>query len=631
MKRLVVLISNVGTGSNLQAIIRAQKSQILKMQIIATICDTKDAIGLTHARKNKIPIIICPDNKKLFPILKKIKPDYIALAGWKQIITDDVIKNYPNKILNLHPGLIPDTPNGIVYAPDRTKALWNRGLLGQKAVQNFLDKGATYAGSSIHFLTNEFDFGPVLARTFEKIKKSDTVESLYLRLKKKEHAIYTKTLRTLADKSGIKVLVLDGGGRGSILVEKYLKSKNVEAVLAIPGNDFIRYQQHVTTFPNIKTTDIKQIIKIAKKEKVCLVDVAQDDAVSAGLVDALRKNKIDAFGPTRLAGQIEWDKSWSRNFMKKFQLPSPAFKAFNSEQSGIEYINGQQDNKWYVKASGLAAGKGAIPAKNNADAIDAIKEMGKFGNAGSKYLIEQYLEGEEFSAFAAVNASKFRIIGYAQDHKRVSDGDAGPNTGGMGCSSPPKIITREIENQVEKIFKKTVKGLVELNRPYTGILYMGGIIDAHGKVWIIEFNARWGDPEAQVILPAVNNDYYDFVTNVLSASLPQIKKDKKYRVTVAATSNGYPGNYTKELGKKIIGLDKIVSNNRIFGAGIKKEGKDWTVAGGRLFYVLGEGANVAQARKIAYNALSKITIDHGLLHYRKDIGYRDLERFKGGD
>ncbi len=423
----------------------------------------------------------------------------------------------------------------------------------------------------------------------------------------------------------MKILVIDGGGRGHALAKKYLESKKTTEVLAIPGNDLMTLDK-IRIFPDIKTTDIPKILQICKKEKVDLVDVAQDDAIAAGLVDTLRKSHIKVFGPKKETGKIEWDKSWSRNFMRQLKLPAPSYNIFNLQQSGIDYINSQPNNKWYVKASGLAAGKGAIFAKNKKDAVRAIKEMSKFGNAGSKYLIEQCLEGEEFSAFALVNAEKFQIVGYAQDHKKALDGDIGPNTGGMGCSSPPKIMSKNIEDQIYTIFKKTTTGLVKLKRPYTGILYLGGIIDGNGKVWIIEFNARWGDPEAQVILPAIKNDYYNVVTQTLSKAIPIIRKDKKYRLVVTAASKGYPGDYSKVDGRVIHGFENLIKKAKVFGAGIKKSGNNWQVAGGRLFYVLGEGTNVAQARKIAYNALSHVSVRGNNLHFRKDIGYRDMSR-----
>lgn len=428
--------------------------------------------------------------------------------------------------------------------------------------------------------------------------------------------------------SGATVLIVDGGGRADAIARKYSESKKVQKIIVIPGNDLIpvKSKKPAKIFPHLKTTDVAEIVKIAKRENVDLVDVAQDDAVACGLTDSLKKAGIEVFGPNKAAGQIEWDKAWSRNFMKKFKIPAPSFKICHSESQGIRFIKIQKGGKWFVKASGLAAGKGAIFAKNKKEAIVAVKKMKKFGKSGQTYLVEECLDGEEFSAFAAVSGKKFQIIGYAQDHKRVFDGDRGPNTGGMGCSSPPMVVNSKVDAQVKSIIKKTAEGLSKLKRPYLGILYLGGMVDKAGKVWVIEFNARWGDPEAQVILPSVKNDYFELVTSVIKGSTPKIYKDNKYRVVVAAVSRGYPGDYSKALGKKLVGFDKLLKKVIVFGAGVKKENNKWKAAGGRLFHVLGEGQDVAQAREMAYNALSLVDVEGNNLHYRTDIGYRDLKR-----
>lgn len=195
--KLAVLISDAGTGTNLKAIIDAINSNRLNAEICAVISDKIDALGLKHARINNLKIIICQTKKELLPLLKELNPDYICLAGWKQIILDEVIVTFPNRILNLHPGLIPDTIDIKTKNPDNTNALWNKGMLTTKAIQNFLDQKATYAGSSIHFLTLNFDFGPILGRTFEKVEADDTVESLYTKLKKKENELYVEVLEKL--------------------------------------------------------------------------------------------------------------------------------------------------------------------------------------------------------------------------------------------------------------------------------------------------------------------------------------------------------------------------------------------------------------------------------------------------
>lgn len=196
--RIVVLISNTGTGTNLQAIINAINAKILTASLDAVISDSSDALGLTYAERFSIPTVICSSKEHLLPILKKVKPDYIVLAGWKQFITDEVIDAFPEKILNLHPGIIPDTINGKITNPDGTDALWNKGMLTTVAIENFFTHNATYGGSSIHFLTHEFDFGPVLGRTFEKINPDDTIETFYKRLKKKENKLYVDVLNILS-------------------------------------------------------------------------------------------------------------------------------------------------------------------------------------------------------------------------------------------------------------------------------------------------------------------------------------------------------------------------------------------------------------------------------------------------
>lgn len=420
------------------------------------------------------------------------------------------------------------------------------------------------------------------------------------------------------------VMIIDGGGRGSVLVEAYLKSKYVDKVIAVPGNDLMTLNKNVIIFPHIKTTDKNLILDIAKRYKVNLVDVAQDDAIAVGVTDLLQKNKIPVFGPTQKAGQIEWDKAWSRKFMKRFDIPSPLYKICRTQKEGLDYIKKQKNNKWYIKASGLVAGKGALFASNNQKAINQIKKMKLFGDAGKTYLIEECMEGEEFSSFALVNREKYKILGHAQDHKTVYENNKGANTGGMGCSSPPMVITKDIETQINDIFQKTIIGLKKEGRPFIGILYFGGIILKDGRVSTIEFNSRWGDPEAQILIPGFQNDYFTLISGVGKNKLQKIKKDKKYRVVVAAASKGYPGNYSNVTGKEIKNLNKI----KVFGAGVRIDGKKFIASGGRLFYVLGEGKNVVEARKKAYNALSKVSITAKNLYYRKDIGFRDLERMQ---
>ncbi len=427
----------------------------------------------------------------------------------------------------------------------------------------------------------------------------------------------------------ITVAIIDKGGRGNVLLEKYAGSSQVSRLVAIPGNDFMKMctEKPVVTYPNVSTSDISQIVAICQKEHVSLVDVCQDNAVAAGLVNALAEVGIKTVGPTREAGEIEWSKVWSREFLRRHHVPQPDFMSFDSVTAGEEYLQTHSDQSWFVKANGLAEGKGALPANSNKEAIFRIQELSRFGLAGEKYLLEEWIKGEngkiaeEFSAFAICNGESFSIIGYAQDYKRALDNDQGENTGGMGCVTPPPTIDHIISDQVQLIFDKTVTGLKNEGRPYNGILYLGGIVGSDKKVKVVEFNARWGDPEAQVIIPGILNDFIEL-------SNQELKTDGACRVVIAGTAKGYPQNYQQVLGKEILGLEEAMklSNISIYGAGIKKMNSKWVVDGGRIFYVVAVGDSLEQAQMRAYKAMSGIRIEGDNLHFRTDIGSRYLSK-----
>ncbi|MEP7166581.1 MAG: phosphoribosylamine--glycine ligase [Candidatus Woesebacteria bacterium] len=439
-------------------------------------------------------------------------------------------------------------------------------------------------------------------------------------------------------KEKISVAVIDKGGRGHVLVEQYAKSPDVERVFAIPGNDLMQATctKQVVTHPTITTTDITHILEICKKNDVSLVDVAQDNAVAIGLVNALSEVGIASVGPTREAGIIEWDKVWARDFMSRHHIPQPEFAHFATTESGIRYLRSHVDQPWFVKASGLAEGKGALPAENNYQAQERVLELQRFGKSGETYLLEQWVKGEddklaeEFSAFALCDGANFSIIGYAQDYKRALDGNAGENTGGMGCITPPSLIDSNIVAQVNEIFNKTVQGLAQEGRPYKGVLYLGGMIGTNKKVFVVEFNARWGDPEAQILVPSIQNDFI-----VLSKAISQgnvtsipIQTNGKRRVVLAGTAKGYPQDYNSVKGKRIFGLENAINAPQVlvYGAGIKRIGCDWVVDGGRVFYIVGEGETVQEAKALAYATMNTIEIEGDNLHYRQDIADDEIKR-----
>lgn len=430
----------------------------------------------------------------------------------------------------------------------------------------------------------------------------------------------------------MKVLIIGSSGREHALATSYAKNERVKKVLVTPGNGLMDFfNRKIFIFPYIRITDFPSIAELAKKETVDLVDVAADDQLAEGYVDRFRKIGIKAFGPTQKQAQIEWSKDWARSFMKKYNLPSPHFKTFHNPEEAYEYVEKLEEQALFVKASGLASGKGAIRTNNRQEAKKAIDEMKQFGKSGETFLIEETLIGEEFSLFAICDGENYKIINAAQDHKTVFEKDMGPNTGGMGCVARAGVITSKVIRETEtKILKPFMKGMKEEGRPYNGILYVGGMLTENG-IKIVEFNARWGDPEAEVIIPGLTKDYITIVEAAQNKELKQIKifTDKKVRISVAACAFGYPNDYSEVEGKEIFGLEEVskLKNVKIFGGGIVRRDKRFFVQGGRIFHLVAKGENIIEARRRVYRAMSFIHIEGNNLHFRTDIGWRDAARF----
>lgn len=436
----------------------------------------------------------------------------------------------------------------------------------------------------------------------------------------------------------MNILVIGQNGREHVLAENYAKSKKVKKVIMTPGNGLTDFnnpstssgQAKIKNYPDVSMMDFEGIVEVCKEEKIDLVDVPQENIIGEGYVDKLEKLGIKVFGPKKNAAQLEWDKEWSRNFMVKYNLPIPQFKAFTNKEEAIDYINKKDDQLLFIKATGLAYGKGVIKAENKDEAIEAIESMGELGKSGEAFLIEDGLIGEEFSLFALCDGQDYKIVGFAQDHKTAFDGDLGPNTGGMGSAAPTGVVTTEIIKEVEiKILKPLMKGMQNEGRPYKGILYLGGM-KTSGGIKVIEFNCRWGDPEAEVILPGIETDYLNIIESILDGKLKSLKveTDDKVRISVAGCSKGYPGDYSKVKDKEIFGLADAMKlpDIKIFASGVKRKDNKFYANGGRLFYVVGEGKDIMEARKKTYAAMNLISIEGDNLHFRTDIGFRDVDR-----
>lgn len=436
-----------------------------------------------------------------------------------------------------------------------------------------------------------------------------------------------------------KVMIIGSGAREHAIALKYAQGESVSDIMITPGNQgMLRGIDDATKVgmdlsvgiePSTSLKDPLGFLRVAIEYKPDLIDVAQDDALAAGTVDILRKSGFTVFGPTKKAARIEWDKQWAREFMRRHDLPIPSFNAFlYGDENAISYAHSLLDSgsNVFFKASGLYAGKGVIQVTEHEKVTEAFNEIQKMGSASQIFLVETGLVGEEFSYYAIVNGRNFRSFNSAQDNKKQLNGDNGPNTGGMGSNSPA-LVTKGLEGKIEDtIIAPTVEGLFEEGITYTGVLYLGGMMDKDGKPWIIEFNSRWGDPECQVVLPGIKGDYYELVTNSLINVFPKkIENDGLTRVCIVGASSGYPREYKK--GKRIfVDGSKMPKGTYLLSAGIKMQNGEMITDGGRVFNIIAEEKDVIEARRNALMGMACCNIEGNGLQYRTDIAWRDVER-----
>lgn len=433
-----------------------------------------------------------------------------------------------------------------------------------------------------------------------------------------------------------RVMIVDHSARAHALADAYIRSGN--EVVMTEGNDFAAHvsKDSVILAKEANHKNPESVLAAAKKYEVGFVDVCQDDALALGTVDLLTANNILAFGPTKAAARLEWDKAWARDFMRMHNIPHPEFITCESEEYGVELAkqiySGKKDKLTFIKASGLCAGKGAVPAANLDEAIKAIESMKSFGAAGKTFLIEEGMIGEEASVYAICDDWNIKITKPAQDHKRLLWGDQGPNTGGMGAVAPAGLITPELESRIAKeIIIPTVNGMRMHNSHYTGVLYVGVIATKDGPK-VVEFNSRWGAPEAEVVIPGIQTPMDDIVYACNNKKLQNLdfKEDGKTRVCIVGAVKGYPdSNAVKAMkGKYINGLDLAMQHSgiKVYGAGIEVKDGKFYVNGGRLFSLVAEADSIKLAQAKALSAIENVYVEGNNLHYRTDIGWRDIQR-----
>ncbi|AEH23092.1 Phosphoribosylamine--glycine ligase [Thermodesulfobacterium geofontis OPF15] len=418
----------------------------------------------------------------------------------------------------------------------------------------------------------------------------------------------------------MRVLVLGGGGREHTICYSLSKSPKLEKLFCIPGNGGI--SEIAETIENISMTDFDNIIKFCKENKIDLVIPGPEEPLVKGLKDSLNKEGIKVFGPDTIGALLEGSKSFAKEIMSKAGIPTAKFEVFDEPSKAKAYIE-KKGAPIVVKADGLCAGKGVFVCETKEEAIKAIEKIMEekiFGEAGNKVVIEEKLVGEEASYIVITDGYNFKALPTSQDHKRLLDNDEGPNTGGMGAYSPTPLIDKELKEKIEeKIIKPTLKILEKEGHPYVGFLYAGLMI-VNKEPYVLEFNCRLGDPEAQAILPRVENDFLEIIEMALEKNLNKIdlKEKSESAVCVVMASKGYPGKYEK--GKKIEGLEKAsqIPGVLIFHAGTKKINNEFYTNGGRVLGVTALDKNIPLAIEKAYKAVSMIYFEGA--HYRKDIG-----------
>lgn len=422
----------------------------------------------------------------------------------------------------------------------------------------------------------------------------------------------------------MKVLVIGGGGREHAVCKKLKESKRVDALLCAPGNAGIA--QVAACVPEVKATDVEAIVRLAKEERVDFVCVTPDDPLALGCVDALEKEGIAAFGPSAYAAQMESSKIFSKNLMKKYGIPTAASETFDDMNAALAYLD-TQTAPIVVKADGLALGKGVIVAQTIAEAKEAVVEMmqgGRFGKSGARVLIEECMFGREVTVLCFCDGKTIVPMRASQDHKRVFDGDRGPNTGGMGAFAPSPLYTPDIAKRtMDEILLPTLHAMNAEGFTFKGVLYVGLMLTDKGPK-VVEYNARFGDPETQAVLPLLESDLLEIMMAVRNQTLADIDIQWKDRAAacIVLASGGYPGKY--EAGKMITGIeDAEAAGATVYHAGTKRTEAGLVTAGGRVLGVTALGDTLRDAVESAYAAARRIHFDGA--HMRSDIGSEDCK------
>ena len=424
----------------------------------------------------------------------------------------------------------------------------------------------------------------------------------------------------------MKILIVGNGGREHALAWCCSRAAGVIEVLVAPGNAGTAAEPRMRN-ANVAATDIPGLVQLAHAEQVALTIIGPEGPLVMGVVDAFQAAGLRCFGPSRAAAQLEGSKAYCKEFLRRHRIPTAAYRAFTRADFDTAWLR-TQSPPIVIKASGLAAGKGVVVAASIEEALKAVQDMfsGRYGDAGDTVVIEEFLEGEEASFIVLADGTHALPCASSQDHKRLGDADTGPNTGGMGAYSPAPVVTAAVHERVmREVIVPTLRGLKQDGTRYTGFLYAGLMIDARGAPRVIEFNCRFGDPEAQAVLARLRSDLPALCIAALEGRLKdqRIDWDPRAALGVVLAAEGYPGKV--QLGRTITGLERAQQlPGKVYHAGTEQRGDAVVTSGGRVLCAVGLGAKVAQAQRAAYDLVECIRFPGA--QFRHDIGYRAIAR-----
>ncbi|EGR1835790.1 phosphoribosylamine--glycine ligase [Vibrio cholerae] len=425
----------------------------------------------------------------------------------------------------------------------------------------------------------------------------------------------------------MQVLIIGSGGREHALAWKVAQNPQVDTIYVAPGNAGTALEHKVQNV-NIGITDIPALVAFAQDKAIELTIVGPEAPLVIGVVDAFRAAGLPIFGPTQGAAQLEGSKAFTKDFLARHNIPTAAYANFTEIEPALAYVR-EKGAPIVVKADGLAAGKGVIVAMTLQEAEDAIQDMlagNAFGSAGSRVVVEEFLDGEEASFIVMVDGENVLPMATSQDHKRVGDADTGPNTGGMGAYSPAPVVTQDVHDRVmREVIYPTVRGMEAEGNTYTGFLYAGLMIDSTGAPKVIEYNCRFGDPETQPIMMRLQSDLVELCQAAIAGKLDQVesKWDPRASIGVVLAAGGYPGDYAK--GEVISGLPTQESaGQKVFHAGTETQGDQVVTNGGRVLCATALGNTVLEAQQRAYQLADQIHWNG--MFCRRDIGYRAIAR-----